>query len=103
ITTAPRLLTFEPDVTVQRARWRVGVSSVGWPEAVLEDRDMSLPPGRGRRCRRRRWCRRRGREVPLVASPELRAGFPDRVLERIREGRRRRRDDVRVSDHRGPL
>ena len=25
ITTAPRLLTFDPDVTVQRARWRVGV------------------------------------------------------------------------------
>src|SRR4051794_21359136 len=28
ITTAPRLLAFEPDVTVQRARWRVSPGSV---------------------------------------------------------------------------
>src|SRR5258705_5446781 len=81
ITTAPRLLTFDPDVTVQRARWSVGVV----------DRAMSLPPGR---------CRR---EMAFVAAPQLRPGFPDRVLERIGERCRRGRNDVRVAAHRRPF
>jgi hypothetical protein len=41
MTTAPRLLTFEPDVTVQRARWTAGASAVGSPDVVLADEDMA--------------------------------------------------------------
>ena len=43
------------------------------------------------------------REVSLVAAAELRAGLPDRVFERVGEGRRRGRDDVRVAAHRRPF
>ena len=46
--------------------------------------------------------RRRGRELALVAAPQLGAGLPDRVLERVGERRRGGRDDVRVAAHRRP-
>ena len=109
MTTAPRLLTFEPDVTVQRARWSVGACSVvssavgvvigclrsgsRWSRVcVVGGAAAAAGGGRGRR-----------REVALVAAPELRAGLPDRVLERVGEGGRRGRDDVRVGAHRRPL
>jgi hypothetical protein len=36
MTTAPRLLTFEPEVTVQRARWSVGASAAR-SEVVVAD------------------------------------------------------------------
>ena len=54
---------------------------------------------------RRPACRRgadRRREVSLIAPAQLGAGLPDRVLERVGEGRCRGRDDVRVAAHRRP-
>ena len=71
------------------------------------DPDMRLPPwgrwvglGTGPPPALRRSPARR--EVALVAAPQLGARLPDRVLERVGEGRRRGRDDVRVAAHRRP-
>ena len=98
-TTAPRLWTLEPEVTVQRARWtwrrrrwwsaRGLIGRLGHGGAVAA---TASPAG----------CTVRGREVALVAPAELRPGLPDRVLERVGERLRRGRDDVRVAAHRGP-
>src|SRR5688572_28970893 len=93
--TAPRLRALEPDWTVQRARCRVGVSVVG--------SGMSgLPPGRCGGIVRGAFACGLRREVSLIAPAQLRARLPDRVLERVGQGRRRRRDDVRVAAHRRP-
>src|SRR5690349_19750816 len=99
MTTAPRLRALLPEVAVQRARCRVRVSS---GRTVIG----SPPWGRGRAaCRGRR---RRGagvvggREMALVAAPQLGAGLPDRVLERVGKGGGGGRDDVRVAAHRRP-
>src|SRR4029077_13355655 len=99
MTTAPRLFTFEPDVTVQRARWSVSAGSAEEPEAGGGGVVIGSPPGR----RRRRGGHRRRREVSLVAAAELRAGLPDRVFEGIGQGLRGGRDDVRVAAHRRPF
>ena len=42
------------------------------------------------------------RERPLVPGPDRRPALPDRVLERVGERLRGRRDDVRRRAHRGP-
>src|SRR5262245_27508259 len=86
MTTAPRLWTLLPELTVQRVRWSAGA-------AVADCRLwVTRSPPRGQR-----------REVAFVAPPELGAALPDRVLERVAEGGRRGRDDVRVGAHGRPL
>src|SRR6478672_6479659 len=96
MTTAPRLWLFEPEVTVQRVRFSVGVgarvSVIGLPPRGRAGADGGRP---GR-------LRLRGREMALVTAPQLGPRLPDRVLERIGQGRRRRGDDVGVAAHGGP-
>src|SRR4051812_9715451 len=94
MTTAPRLRALLPDEAVQRESSSASARSV-----------MGSPPwGRGRAAGHGTGSGRRGpsREVAFVPAAELRAGFPDGVLQRVGECRRRRGDDVRVAAHRGP-
>ena len=92
----PRLRALLPDVTVQRASWRESAGRFG---------HRVTSGGRGRAMARLAAGARPGsarREVAFVAAPQLGAGLPDRVLERVGEGRRGRRDDVGVAAHRRP-
>src|SRR6478609_8083128 len=97
MTTAPRLRTLLPDVAVQRASCRESVwgSFIGSP-----------PWGRGRAAGRGRGrhavATRGGREMALVAAPQLGARLPDRVFEGVGERRCRGGDDVGVAAHRRP-
>src|SRR5436190_227540 len=105
MTTAPRLRTLLPDDAVQRARWRAAPSV---PGIAFESVIGSPPWGRGRAVgrspTRRGRCvaARGGREVAFVPAPQLGAGLPDPVFERVGERRGGRRDDVGVAAHRRP-
>ena len=92
--TAPREREFEPDVTVQRARRTGSVdgSGVGRIRHPVYLRVAAGSPVAAASTG----------EMALVATPQLGAGLPDRVLERVGEGRCGRRDDVRVGAHRRP-
>src|SRR4249919_2523567 len=82
MTTAPRLWLFEPEVTVQRVRVSVGVgarvSGIGLPPRGRAGTD-GRRPGR---------LRLRGREMAFVAAAQLGPRLPDRVFERVGQGRR---------------
>src|SRR6187401_2052078 len=97
MTTAPRLRTLLPDVAVQRASCRESA----WGSVIV-----SPPWGRGRAAGRGRGrhavATRSGREMALVAAPQLGARLPDRIFERVGEGGRRGGDDVGVAAHRRP-